>query len=209
MLLEPTPESEEMIHGWPASRIRCYIPWLVRGKMDPLSRRAHDFGELSLLMPAERPSSLLGAAAKLWHRLAFTLAIALALVFGGGRFVRPPAPAHFTAPSTDDSQLARTELRLVPERMQAPAIASKRAHPDRDAVDVRTPTQTHKSRVLAPVDRGLTTASTKPGPGAPEKVVKPIAVYSELEELGLLPIPTRSHSLAPATAVEDTKEPHG
>jgi tRNA A-37 threonylcarbamoyl transferase component Bud32 len=163
MLLEPTPESEEMIHGWPASRIRCYIPWLVRGKMDPLSRRAHDFGELSLLMPAERPSSLLGAAAKLWHRLAFTLAIALALVFGGGRFVRPPAPAHFTAPSTDDSQLARTELRLVPERMQAPAIASKRAHPDRDAVDVRTPTQTHKSRVLAPVDRGLTTASTKPG----------------------------------------------
>ena len=209
MLLEPTPEHEETIHGRPAPPVRCYIPWLVRGKMDPLSRRARDFGELSLLMPAERPGSLLGAAAKLWHQLAFTLAIALALVFSGGRFVQPSAPADFTAPSTEDSQFAHIELRLVPERMQAPTIASRRTHPDKGAADMRTPPRTHKSRVLAPVDRGLAKASAKPETGDPDNVAKPIAVYSELEELGLMPIPTRSHPPAPATAVDSNEKPHG
>lgn len=186
---------------------RYYIPWLVRGKMDPRSRHTHDFGELSLLMQAERPSSLLGATATLWPWLACTLAIALTLVFGGGRFVRPPTPSEFTAQSTENSQLSHIELRLVPERMPASTIAS--VPPDRGAADVGTPPRTHKPRAIAPVERGLTRAAAKPVASEPVRVAEPIAVHAELEELGLMPIPTRSHPLAPATAVDSTEKPHG
>lgn len=207
MLLDSTPEHEEKIHGRPGPRARCYIPWLVRGKLDPLSRHTPNFAEISLLMPAERPSSLLGATATMWPWLACTLAITLAVVFGGGRLVRPPTPTDFAAQSAEDSQRSHIELRLVPERLPGSIIAS--TPPNRGAADIVTPPRTHRSRTSALVEQRPTGAAAKPVASEPVRVAVPIAGHSELEELGLMPIPTRSHALEPATAVDSTQEPHG